>query len=316
MKSSNREVQEIVDYMASQAQDDNVEHLEKVSCERVAGRKYCIWDVHTESGRYWVITDPINWYPQEQFPNMDIALTFHIGLMLRVLERSPFRPSPGRLKRLAEPMRRLDQASEALSRADEADEFQAIGMRCRESLIALVHEASSSVVIPEGVEAPKASDYIGWSNLLADIIAGGSSAERRRSYLKGTAKVTWDFVNWLTHAANATFFDAVFALEATGWIISTFAFALVRLEHGHPDRCPRCASYKLSMVYQTDPDDPNRGEVQLKVCDICGWESEPTLASYEGPRRRGLRKRKSVDLDECIVVEVPLRGPKPPMPSF
>lgn len=315
MRSSQRERQEIVDYIASQAKDETVENLEKVFSERVAGRKYSIWNVHTESGRYWVITNPTNWYSQGQFPHMDIVLTFHVGLMLRVLERSPHRPPPERVKRFVEPMRRLEQASEALSRAEEADEFQAIGMRCRESLIAFVQEASSVVAISKDVESPKASDYVGWSNLIADTIASGGSAERRRGYLKGTAKVTWEFVNWLTHAAHATVFDADFAIDATGWIITSFTFALIRHEHSHPDSCPRCASNKLFTVYRANPDDPEKGELQLTVCDVCGWESEPVPMAYEKPRRRP-RKRKPINTDDCITVEVPLRGPKPPKPSI
>jgi hypothetical protein len=33
---------------------------------------------------------------------------------------------------------------------------------------------------------------------LGDTIAGGSSAERKRGYLKSVAKSTWELVNWLT----------------------------------------------------------------------------------------------------------------------
>lgn len=43
-----------------------------------------MWDVHTNANRWWVITAPLNLYAQDQFPNMDLALTFHVGLCLRV----------------------------------------------------------------------------------------------------------------------------------------------------------------------------------------------------------------------------------------
>src|SRR5215204_4009334 len=115
MRSSERERQHVVDYMAMQAGDETVELLEKVYSERVMGQKRDIWNVHTNAGRYWVITNPTNWYDQEQFPHMDIALTFHIGLMMRVLEHSPDRPSPERASRFADPLRRLEQAAEALN---------------------------------------------------------------------------------------------------------------------------------------------------------------------------------------------------------
>jgi hypothetical protein len=35
--------------------------------------------VHTDVDRWWVIMQPTNLYAQEQFPNMDLALTFHVG---------------------------------------------------------------------------------------------------------------------------------------------------------------------------------------------------------------------------------------------
>lgn len=46
MESSDRERQYIVNYMASQAGNETVEHLEKVAAERVLGRGIDVWDVH------------------------------------------------------------------------------------------------------------------------------------------------------------------------------------------------------------------------------------------------------------------------------
>ena len=40
--------------------------------------------IHTNKDRWWVITGNTNLYSQQQFPNMDLALTFHIGLILRI----------------------------------------------------------------------------------------------------------------------------------------------------------------------------------------------------------------------------------------
>ena len=46
--------------------------------------RHDIWDVHTDVDRWWVITEPMNLYSQDQFPNMDLALSFHVGLCLRI----------------------------------------------------------------------------------------------------------------------------------------------------------------------------------------------------------------------------------------
>jgi hypothetical protein len=69
--------------MQSQASDLTLEFIQKVYSEGVLNVRHDVWDVHTNVDRWWVITEPINLYAQEQFPSMDLALTFHIGLCLR-----------------------------------------------------------------------------------------------------------------------------------------------------------------------------------------------------------------------------------------
>jgi hypothetical protein len=70
--------------MASQAPDLTVEFLQKVYVENIISHQHAVWDVRTNVDRWWVITNPTNLYSQDQFPNMDLALTFHVGLCLRV----------------------------------------------------------------------------------------------------------------------------------------------------------------------------------------------------------------------------------------
>ena len=69
--------------MLDQVSDETVELAQKVYSEQVHAVRHDIWDVHTNRSRWWVITNPTNLYSQEQFPNMDLALTFHVGLCLR-----------------------------------------------------------------------------------------------------------------------------------------------------------------------------------------------------------------------------------------
>ena len=316
MESPERERQIIVDYMASQAGDETVEHLEKVASERILGRRHDIWDVHTDVERWWVITNPTNFYSQKQFPSMDVALTFHIGLMARVIERSKYAVSDEEIQRFAGSWRRWQQAAEAFNEADEAEEFQSVGMRCRESLIAFVREAAGVVTIPEGATSPQMGNFLNWSDLIANAVAGGASAERRRGYLKSVAKSTWELVQWLTHATNATRFDAQFTLDATEHVLSAFSISLIRFERGIPDRCPQCMSYRLEFDYGHD----DAGTMlQLTICTVCGWEGVVTVVSDEGQIHNGVENETSKpaeDLGPCVFVEVPLRGPNPPEPSL
>lgn len=316
LESSDRERQNIVDYLAAQASDETVDHLEKVASERVLGRDIDVWDVHTEINRWWIITSPTNLYSQEQFPSMDVALSFHIGLTARVMERSERVAPEEQAERFPVAWRKWEQAGEALNEAEEAEDFQAVGMRCRESLIAFAREASRVVEPDDEKPLPKASDFKGWSDLIANTIANGASAARRRGYLKSAAKSTWELVNWLTHASNATRFDAYFAFNATGHVLSSWSLSLIRFENDDPDQCPRCGSYQLITGYRYDD---AKETLHLVVCEVCQWESELTLFQEKREIDSGIDQAPVTapqDPSPCVFVDVPLRGPVPPKPSL
>lgn len=136
-------------------------------------------------------------------------------------------------------------------------------------------------MVAEGKEAPKRGDFVGWTGRIADHIAGGSSASRVRSYLKGIANTTWELANWLTHAQNATRFDGEMTVDATGHLLGVFSLALVRFERGQPDRCPQCDSYRLTSDYR--PELGGDG-AYVTLCEACGWEDAPR--SLQHSRRR------------------------------
>lgn len=83
MRATKREKDEIRAYVESQAHEEVV-HLEKTASELVGPVRHDIWDVHCTESRWWVVTNPTNLYDQADFKSRDVALTFHIGLMLRV----------------------------------------------------------------------------------------------------------------------------------------------------------------------------------------------------------------------------------------
>lgn len=303
-----RDRQDIVDYLASEAPHERVTHLEKLKTERVLGRKLDAWDVHTATNRWWVITEPTNLYPQAQFPSLEIAISFHVGLMARAEARQARTARPEQAVRFARAWRSWEQAGEAMEGADEAEEFQAVGMRCREALIAFVQQASESVKSPEA--PPKRSDYVGWSSILADVLASGKSQERKRGYLKGGAKDTWELANWLTHARDATSFDAFLCFDATRHTLSTWSVVFMRRELNVPDRCPSCASYQLSTFSRPTR---SRSVNQFTICEACGWRSKPHRRKPISPISR--TSAAPVDPSECVVVSTPLAGPKPPEPT-
>lgn len=122
-------------------------------------------------------------------------------------------------------------------------------------------------MVPKGQEPPKQGDFIKWSALVAQTIARGSSAEYVRGYLKTIAKEAWQYVNWLTHATNATRADAQIAVDATEHVLATFGAAFIRYERGLPDRCARCGSYRITRVYRPDLDPLDPYVTMCKGCN-------------------------------------------------
>ena len=67
------EQQCVIDYFIAQAPDVTVEFAQMVHSERVNTIQHDTWDLYTSDGRWWVITNPMNLYSQEQFPNWELS---------------------------------------------------------------------------------------------------------------------------------------------------------------------------------------------------------------------------------------------------
>ena len=257
----------IREYVESQARDETVVYLEKVKTEVFYDRRLDAWDVHTDQDRYWVITEPTNLYSQKYYQSLDYTISFHIGVTLRVAaqQHRKFKKNQIEKSRLSSTWRRLSQAMDAFEAADEAEEFQAVGMRCRECLLDFVRNVADSSMVIQGTIEPKKADFLNWSQLIAKKIAGGSSSEAVRAYLTNISKGTWELVGWLTHARNAIRFDAELTVNATENVIYSFDSILRRYERAVPNRCPKCGSYKIVPDYRSDIDR------EVWLCEVCEW---------------------------------------------
>ena len=154
------------------------------------------------------------------------------------MARSRGAPDDAQKARLTPAWRRWEQAAETLDTAQEAEDFQAVGVKCRECLIQLVRSLAKSEMAPPGEEAPQRSNFISWSELIANTVAGGASAERVRGHLKATAKSAWELAGWLTHANGATRQDAVFVLDATHTVLAAFGQRRNTLRKRQPRAVP------------------------------------------------------------------------------
>ena len=310
LDTTDRERQLIVDYIASQAPDERVELVQKVYSERVHAVVHDVWDVHTDVERWWVITEPTNLYSQKQFPNTDLALTFHVGLCLRIPRSERRSLSDLRVEPLLECWRALQNAHDALGSAQELEDYQAIGVRCREALLSLIHSVQEALPSASAQPDLKRSDFLGWADAVTDVLLAGSRHKPRRVLVKASAKAAWDFANWLTHTRSAHFHDAEAAVSATEQVLNLFTTACIRHLRGVPDACPSCGSQRLAPQRAVDPDSPAT-VYERPACQSCSWTGTPV----EVPVAAATVDRGSPD-GECVIMEVPLRGPSPPKPTL
>ena len=124
----------------------------------------------------------------------------------------------------------------------------------------------------------KQADFKGWTELLANMLAGGEANAHLRSYLKKVSVETWAYVNWLTHAKNAIRMDAEIGLKTVEHLLGVFTAARLRLGQNRL-RCAACGSYQLVG----------------KTCESCGWVDE----EYEAPQPPA-RKRMRRPKGDCV----------------
>ena len=256
-------------------QHDQARLVQKIGSRRIMGRVHEMYDVHCQESRWWVITDPTNLYSQHDFHQAEQALLFHLGLGILLAQRSRAELTEADQEALPGPLRRFRQAMAAMDDAGEAADFQSIGIKCRDSLLALVPLHKDSEWVGEVAEPPKAGDFKGWGGIFAERLAEG----RVRSYTKSLVERTWDLTVWLQHNSNATPDDAELVLDATGHLLSAIARLIRRHDGGEPDLCPRCGSYRLSEDIEV-VDTPERGFLASIICSGCEWQSEQEFTSY------------------------------------
>jgi hypothetical protein len=230
IKAGGDEADRIRSYVEWQAPDETVKHLEKVASESIFGQQMDAWDVRTNKNRWWVITNPTNFYSQRLFPSLDYTLSFHVGVTTRMMQSEMSEEQEHAHDHINQLWNKLARARATLFEARKAEDFQSVGMKCRECLLFLAQSLGQVEMVPEGQETPQRGNFIEWCELIADHLAVGSRNERLRSYLKAISKSTWQLVNWLTHAQNAGRFNGSIATEATENVLESFMTAWVKNE--------------------------------------------------------------------------------------
>lgn len=101
-----------------------------------------------------------------------------------------------------------------LSSAQNKDDLQDVGRRCREVLIDAAKLLADPDMLPAGVKQPKAADAKGWLDVFLAVRApGGSKGE-----LRAVIPVAWDLAQKVTHGDIGRV-DAYAAAQATVLIV-------------------------------------------------------------------------------------------------
>lgn len=308
LRASDEEIEEVAAYFNWQAPDLAVTFMQKIYSETVISHTHNVWDVHTDQDRWWVITNPNNLYSQEQFPSMDLALTFHIGLLLRMPRSQEQQVRDLRILPFGAVFTQIEETDAALAQASNVAGYQAIGMRCRELLLSLIGIAQD-VTIWKSPPVQRAN-FKGWSEIIAnEMLAGDKNKERRRA-LKSSMDESWVFANWLTHAKSANWMDAELARSMTHHAVGICVSYFMRRLREVPDDCPRCRSPYLEPQYGNSETSPDT-VFEWPKCTSCDWEGSPVaIAQLEGSK--GLVTRDGERSADHALMGTPFRTLKQP----
>lgn len=250
--------------------------VQKVASYRLLGTDYEVYDVHMPEERWWVITEPTNLYDQTAFPEYDTAFSFHVGLMLRLMNRDRVDIEDEHEDELGGAWRRFEAAVLAMDSAREAEDYQGVAIKCREALLAFgrEHQEAEWLTVPDA--KPRVNDFKGWATIYAQALATG----RMRRYLNEVADKAWDVAVSLQHDYNATAWDAEMLLDITKHVFDIYATAIVKLKRKPPKRCPKCSSYRFTIDGDIATRDGREGYLSAEACPVCGYRGEETFQPW------------------------------------
>jgi hypothetical protein len=304
LRATEREMEDVREYFEWQAPDLEVAFMQKVYSEAVLNTRHDVWDIHTNKDRWWVITGGMNLYSQQQFPNMDLALTFHIGLILRIPRTEQQQEDDLRILPFRPVFEKMEEAEAAVTQAKSLSDYQAVGVRCREALLELIGVAQDAATWTEN--PPQRANFRAWTEIICNDLLSGETNKERRGALKGALESAWTFSNWLTHSKSATWIDADMAHSLVQHATGMGTGLILREVRGVPEECPSCGSPHL---------EPEQGENSAAPgalwerprCGDCGWTGRP-VPILDLENGQPIIVRKGEKSDEHSIMTVPLRA--------
>lgn len=246
---------------------DDIKEIVNIKCEETftdLGLVINVWNVKTEDEAYWVVegdSAPMNLYSQGvNYFSADEAYSFHMGLTQRLSKRhqNEFKhivdEIPLNIEHLKSINRKLNMASEKLDINLEPEEFQSIGLLCRESLIDLSKELckrNPEIVKEKGL---KKSDFKGVSNAFIDYYIPGSQNSDLRNYSRKMVDNAWSYNSMVVHSQDKKYPDAKIALLFTSAVVSLIENLFYKyLGFDQELACSECGSLQIEFIeYEKD----------------------------------------------------------------
>lgn len=249
------------------------------------GVNVCVWNVKTDTdGDWWVVEGdcvPMNLYPQSAYYfGTDEVYSFHMGLMQRMsASQEEYNPEDFvngvtlGTEIAPQLFRKLKSVAALIDTAKEIEDFQAIGVQCRETLIELGNYIYKPMMA-KADEQPQASNFKRKAELFIQFYLKGSDNSDYRSIIKKLTEATWDYANKITHSRSATHYEASTCITLCISLVGTYENILQKvfdpLAQYH---CSVCKSKKLS-IDGDDSDDEGIVEKLYLFCEECGATTE------------------------------------------
>lgn len=233
-----------------------------VKCEETF-RDLCVdvnvWNVKTSKGAWWVVegeSAPMNLYTQNaHYFSADEVYSFHMGITQRLSQRQQddFKPIideiPLDIERLKSINRKLNMASQKLSVDLEPEEFQSIGLICRESLIELSKELCKRNKELVKSKELKTSDFKSVSKEFVDLYIPGSGNAELRSHSRKLIEIAWSYSSTIVHSPNKTYPDVKIALLFTSAAVSLLENLFFKhLGFDNEPVCSNCGSKQIDVA--------------------------------------------------------------------
>lgn len=252
------------------------------------GIEVCVWNVKTDNdGDWWVVEGesvPMNLYPQSAYYfGTDEVYSFHMGIMERMrMAHEEYNPE-GFVRAVTldteiapQLFRKLKNVATLIDTASEVEDFQSIGVQCREILI----ELGNHIYTPDMAdtdEQPQKSNFKKKSELFIQFHLTGSENSDYRRIIKKLTESTWEYACKITHSSTATNYEASTCAMLCTSLIGVYENITQKISDPISQcKCSSCESKKLTIDSDESDEDGIVQKLYLK-CEECGTITEIQL---------------------------------------